>query len=104
MPTPRDTGHTYDLQVNVLNDFESMQFIYSTFADYVVKPFQWRTPVTPIAEGIKLHLNYSHWRDHFAAVHSVCTEDGVCTEGESLWSASEKDAKLAQKLGRLQLL
>ena len=94
MPTPHDTGRTYDLQINVPNDFEALQFHYSTFADYVLEPFQWRTPVTPIAEGIKLHFNYSHWRDHFEAIAA----------GDAVWDASKKDAKLAQKLGQLQLL
>lgn len=58
-------NHTYDIKVNVPNDFEKMALEYSTGADYVLDDFQWRTPVHPISEGVKIHINYSHWRDHF---------------------------------------
>lgn len=61
-------NHTYEIKVDVPNDFEKLFLEYSTFADYVMEEFQWRTPVTPIAEGIKVHINYSHWRDHFEGI------------------------------------
>ena len=59
------SGRTYEVQQGAVNDFEGMGVKWSHNDQYVLDYFKWHTPVYPVPESIKLHFNYTDWRDHF---------------------------------------
>ena len=60
------SGRTYDMRQQDPNDFQSLSVQWSKREEYVLDYFKWHTPVYPVAESIKLHFNYTDWRDHFS--------------------------------------
>jgi hypothetical protein len=73
---PVVSGIDYDLKINDPNDFQKLSLQYSQW-DYVLQehgfnrsgtPFSTNTDYTrctPQDESVKVHLNYTDWRDHF---------------------------------------
>ena len=64
------SGRTYDLRQQDPNDFQQLLVQWADEEEYVLDYFKWHTPVYPVAESIKLHFNYTDWRDHFSSASS----------------------------------